>query len=301
MSVNVPAKDAAKTPSTRQQVPAQPKRRALKRFLKHRLAVFGSVTLVILVIVCVFGPRFVPHDPLEIDLRCRFAPPLTDDHLLGCDEVGRDLLARLLVAGRVSLLVGFAAMAVGMTIGIVIGAVSGYYGGWVDTIIMRMVDAVLSFPVIFLLLIWASLVKPNLGMIALIIGVTAWMDVARIVRGEFLSLRERDYTMAAKALGATDRHVIVKELLPNTLAPIVVAATLSVSRAILLESYISFLGYGIQPPVASWGNMLTKAQSYFYSSPWIALFPGFMITLAVTSCNFLGDGLRDTLDPKLDA
>jgi peptide/nickel transport system permease protein len=276
----------------------EPRRLALRRFRRHRLAVFGLAMIVLLVLSAAVGP-LLTVDPLYIDIKNKFAPPLSGPHLLGGDELGRDLLARLLVAGRISLTVGLAAMAVSITIGTLAGAVAGYYGGLVDAVIMRFVDAVLSFPTIFLLLGLAAFVKPNLLTITLIIGVTAWMEVARIVRSQILSLREREFTLAARAMGATNRHIIARELLPNAVAPIVVAATLNIANAILLESYISFLGYGIQPPVASWGNMLNNAQSYFDTAPWVAIFPGLMITLSVTSFNFVGDGLRDALDPRL--
>jgi peptide/nickel transport system permease protein len=279
-------------------VSLSPSQLAVRRFRRHRLAVFGLGMIVLLVLSAAVGP-LLAFDPLYIDIRNKFAPPLTGPHLLGGDELGRDLLARLLVAGRISLTVGLAAMAVSMTIGTLAGAIAGYYGGVVDAVIMRFVDAVLSFPTIFLLLGLAAFVKPNLLTITLIIGVTAWMEVARIVRSQILSLREREFTLAARAMGATNWHIIARELLPNAMAPIVVAATLNIANAILLESYISFLGYGIQPPVASWGNMLNNAQSYFDTAPWVAIFPGLMITLSVTSFNFVGDGLRDALDPRL--
>ena len=279
-------------------VSLSPSRLAARRFRRHHLAVFGLGMIVLLVLSAAAGP-LLTFDPLYIDIRNKFAPPLTGPHLLGGDELGRDLLARLLVAGRISLTVGLAAMAVSMTIGTLAGAIAGYYGGVVDAVIMRFVDAVLSFPTIFLLLGLAAFVKPSLLTITLIIGVTAWMEVARIVRSQVLSLREREFTLAARAMGATNWHIIARELLPNAMAPIVVAATLNIANAILLESYISFLGYGIQPPVASWGNMLNNAQSYFTTAPWVAIFPGLMITLSVTSFNFVGDGLRDALDPRL--
>jgi peptide/nickel transport system permease protein len=275
-----------------------PTRLAVRRFRRHRLAVIGLGMIVLLILSAVVGP-LLTFDPLFIDIKNKFAPPLTGPHLLGGDELGRDLLARLLVAGRISLTIGLAAMVVSMTIGTLAGAIAGYYGGVADAVIMRFVDAVLSFPTIFLLLGLAAFVKPNLLTMTLIIGVTAWMEVARIVRSQILSLREREFTLAARAMGATNWHIIARELLPNAMAPIVVAATLNIANAILLESYISFLGYGIQPPVASWGNMLNNAQSYFDTAPWVAIFPGLMITLSVTSFNFVGDGLRDALDPRL--
>ncbi len=279
--------------------PLRRRNRALRRFLRHRLALFGAVAIVALVLACAFGPGLLPYTDTYIDIIHRFAPPFVGPHILGTDQLGRDLLARLLMAGRISLTVGFAAMAISTVVGTVVGAVAGYYGGWIGTVLMRLVDAVLCFPSIFLLLALAAFVNPSLASITLIIAATAWMEVARIVEAQIRSLRERDFAVASVALGASDVSIMLRELLPNAVAPIVVAASLNVARAILLESYISFLGYGIQPPTPSWGNMLENAQEYLTSAPWLAIIPGLAITLAVTSFNFLGDGLRDALDPRL--
>lgn len=272
-----------------------------RRFRRHRLASFGAATIVILTLGCFLGPFLLPFDDTTIDIMSRFAPPLSGAHILGTDELGRDMLARLMMGGRVSLIVGFTAMAIGMALGILVGAVAGYHGGWLGALLMRLVDAVLCFPTIFLLLALAALVSPGLLSIIILIAATSWMDVARIVEGQVKSLRERDFAVAAQVLGASDARIILHELVPNAVAPIVVAATLNVARAILLESYVSFLGYGIQPPVPSWGNMLNNAQIYLTSAPWLAILPGLAITLAVTSFNFLGDGLRDALDPRMRA
>ncbi len=279
---------------------ARPGRQALRRFLRHRLAVFGLTTVLALVLACAFGPDVIPYGPLHIDFRARFAPPFAGPHILGADQLGRDLLVRLLMAGRVSLTIGFAAMLISTAAGTLIGAVAGYFGGWIGAALMRFVDAVLCFPQIFLLLALAAFITPNLLTITLVIAATAWMEVARVVEAEMKSLRERDFALAAEVLGAADGFIIFRELLPNAMAPIIVAATLNVARAILLEAYVSFLGYGIQPPTPSWGNMLNNAQEYLVSAPWLAIFPGVMITLAVTGFNFVGDGLRDALDPRLD-
>jgi len=274
--------------------------RALRRFMRHRLAMLGLVVIVLLVFATSVGPHLVPFDDLHIDIRNRFQPPFYGPHLLGSDPLGRDQLARLLMAGRVSLTVGFAAMALSTLFGTLIGAVAGYYGGPVGAALMRFVDAVLCFPTIFLLLALAAFVTPDVVSITLIVAATAWMEVARVVEGQFRALRDRDFAVAAQVLGASDYHIMMHELIPNAIAPIVVAATLNVARAILLESYVSFLGYGIQPPTPSWGNMLENAQEYLGSAPWLAIVPGIAITLAVTSFNFVGDGLRDALDTRLD-
>ncbi len=279
---------------------AGPVRQAVERFLRHRLAFWGLVTVIVLVLACALGPYILPWGPLHIEIRGRFAAPLSGPHVLGTDQLGRDLLVRLLVAGRVSLTVGFAAMALSTIAGTLIGAIAGYFGGYLGGALMRFVDAVLCFPQIFLLLALAAFITPTLLSITVVIAATAWMEVARVVEAEMKSLRERDFALAAEVLGASDTFIIFRELLPNAVAPIVVAATLNVARAILLEAYVSFLGYGIQPPTPSWGNMLNNAQEYLATAPWLAIFPGVMITLAVCGFNFVGDGLRDALDPRLE-
>ncbi|KTQ95626.1 peptide ABC transporter permease [Aureimonas ureilytica] len=274
--------------------------RTVRRFARHKLAVVGLVMIAVLIFACVVGPHLLPYDELYIDLRARFAPPLTGYHILGTDPLGRDIAARLFSAGRISLLVGFFAMVLSTLIGTVIGVVAGYYGGRLGAVLMRFVDAFLSFPSIFLLLVLAAFVKPSPFMITVIIAVTSWMEIARLVEAEVRSLRERDFVLAARMLGLPNGWIMFRELLPNAVGPIIVAATLTVARAILLEAYISFLGYGIQPPLPSWGNMLNGAQQYLDKAPWLAIVPGVAITLAVTSFNFIGDGLRDALDARSD-
>ncbi|MER8751062.1 ABC transporter permease [Mesorhizobium sp. M1050] len=274
--------------------------RSVRRFARHRLAMFGLVMIVVLVLACVFGPLLLPFDDLYIDLRGRFSPPFTGYHFFGTDPLGRDIAARLFMAGRISLLVGFAAMVISTVFGTVLGIAAGFFGGRIGTVLMRFVDAMLSFPNIFLLLAMAAFIKPSPIMITLIIAATSWMEIARIVEAEVRSLRERDFVVAARMLGLSNSHIMFRELLPNAIGPIIVAATLTVARAILLEAYVSFLGYGIQPPLPSWGNMLNGAQQYLDSAPWLAIVPGAAITLAVTSFNFIGDGLRDALDARSD-
>ncbi|WJH41482.1 ABC transporter permease [Aliirhizobium terrae] len=276
------------------------KSRTLRRFMRHRLAVIGVAMITILVLSCVFGPYLLPYDELFIDLRARFAPPLTGYHIFGTDPLGRDIAARLFNAGRISLLVGFFAMLMSTALGTLIGIIAGYRGGLTGAILMRIVDAFLSFPSIFLLLALAAFIKPSPFMITVIIALTSWMEVARIVNAEIRSIRERDFVLAARSLGYRNSTIMLKELLPNAIGPIIVAGTLTVARAILLEAYVSFLGYGIQPPLPSWGNMLNGAQQYLDRAPWLAIVPGVAITLAVTSFNFIGDGLRDALDARSD-
>ena len=274
--------------------------RTVRRFCRHRLAMVGLAMIILLTLACILGPRLLPYDELFIDLRARFAPPLTGYHIFGTDPLGRDLAARLFMAGRISLLVGFFAMLLSTALGTVIGVTAGYYGGWAGSALMRFVDAFLSFPSIFLLLTLAAFIKPSPLMITVIIAVTSWMEVARIVEAEVRSLRERDFVLAARMVGLSNSWIMFRELLPNVIGPIIVAATLTVARAILLEAYVSFLGYGIQPPLPSWGNMLNGAQQYLANAPWLAIVPGVAITLAVTSFNFIGDGLRDALDARSD-
>jgi peptide/nickel transport system permease protein len=277
-----------------------PGQAAWRRFRRHRLAMAGAVTIITLLVASVIGPYVIPFDDTYIDIMQRFAPPLSGAHVLGTDELGRDILARLLMGGRISLAIGFVAMAIAMAIGILVGTIAGFYGGMLGAALMRFVDAVLCFPAIFLLLALAALIEPGILSTTLLIAATAWMNVARIVEAQVRALRERDFAVAAVAIGSSNMRIMFRELVPNAMAPIVVAATLNVAKAILLESYVSYLGYGIQPPGASWGNMLNNAQIYLTSAPWLAILPGIAITLAVTSFNFIGDGLRDALDPRMD-
>ncbi|WP_245391771.1 ABC transporter permease [Salinicola aestuarinus] len=272
--------------------------RTLSRFLRHRLAATGLAIILMLTLACLLGPHLLPYDELTVDLRARFSPPLTQDHYLGTDPLGRDIAARLLMAGRISLLVGFSVMLISTVFGTLIGVVAGYFRGWVGSVLMRIVDAFLAFPSIFLVLVLSAFVEPSPFMITVIIALTCWMEIARIVEAEILSLRERDFTIAARLSGASARWIMFRELVPNAMGPIIVAATLTIANAILLEAYISFLGYGIQPPLPSWGNMLNSAQQYLADAPWLAIVPGITITLAVSSFNFIGDGLRDALDSR---
>jgi peptide/nickel transport system permease protein len=280
-----------------------------RRFRKHKLAMAGAIVLLLMVIVAVFAFKLAPQDPNAIDNVHWQGYPLAPGvagHILGTDENGRDLLARLMFGARISLTVAVFSVAMEIVIGTVLGAISGYYGGWIDFIIMRATDVVLSIPLLPLLLVLTAIVAGtsnkaalNFGVIVLIIGLTSWPSVARLVRASFLSLREREFAEAARALGNPDSRIIFRHLLPNAVAPIIVQATLEVANIIILESTLSFLGFGIQPPTASWGNMLANAQSNVTVAPWAAIFPGLCILVTVLAINYLGDGLRDALDPNL--
>ena len=270
-----------------------------RRFTRNRLASAGAIGVFVLVALAALAPWVAPRDPLYIDMAHKFARPGEAGFVLGADELGRDLLSRLLHAGRVSLAVGLITALIAVCVGSILGAVAGFYGGAVDSAIMRVVDVLLSIPTIFLLLALAAFLKPTMLTITLIIGLNSWMSVARMVRGQVLSLKEQEFVLAARAAGAGAGRLIVRQLLPNAVAPVLVAATLTVATAILLESSLSYLGYGIQPPTASWGNMLNNAQSYVLYAPWVAVYPGAMISLTVLNFNFAGDGLRDALDPRL--
>ena len=269
-----------------------------RRFRQHRMATFGLIMIVVLFLASLLAPAIAPYDPDRVNPLARHQPPLSAGHPLGTDEIGRDVLSRLLYAGRVSLIVGFAAMIVTIIVGSLVGLCAAYYGGKTDVLLMRLTDVFLSFPTIYLLLVLAAFVRPSVLSITLIVGFTAWMEVARVVRAQFLTLKEQEFVTAARSMGATASRIMLRELLPNGVGPIIVAATLQVAAAILAESYISFLGYGIQPPQASWGIMLNNAQDFFTRAPWLAIFPGVAITLAVLAFNFVGDGLRDAFDPR---
>jgi peptide/nickel transport system permease protein len=285
------------------------------RLRRHKLAIAGMIVLILMVLAAVFAGQLAPIDPNAIDnvhWQGTPLPPCFQDasqcggHLLGTDEVGRDLLSRLLFGARISLTVGLSAVLMEVLIGTVLGAISGYYGGWVDYVIMRVTDVFLSIPLLPLLLVLTAIVAASstkaslsFGVIVIIIGALSWPTVARLVRASFLSLREREFAEAARALGNSDRRIIFRHLLPNAVAPIVVQATLDVAGVIITESTLSFLGLGIQPPTASWGNMLANAQSNLSIAWWAAVFPGLCILVTVLSINYMGDGLRDALDPNM--
>jgi peptide/nickel transport system permease protein len=275
-----------------------PWRLAWQRLTRHRLAILGLSTLVLLVLACVFGPMFVPYSFEQTDLRARLSGP-SFRHLFGTDEVGRDALVRVLYGGRVSLTVGFLVAMSSAILGGVIGGVCGYVGGWLDNLVMRIVDLSYSLPRVVVLLVMSKIVGPGVVSIILILVVLEWTSVARLTRGMVLSVRQNTYVEAARSSGANGGQVLFRHILPNSLTPLIVAATLDAGAAIRAETTLSFLGLGIQPPDPSWGNLLSNASAYFFTAPWQVFFPGLLIFLALMSFNLAGDGLRDALDPRL--
>jgi peptide/nickel transport system permease protein len=269
-----------------------------RRFSRNKLALIGSSVVLSLITIALFAPILAPYDPTTIDIQNVLSPPCKA-HLLGTDELGRDLLSRMIWGSRVSLKVGIVAVGIAMIIGIIIGSVSGFYGGTADAILMRFVDVMLAFPTFFLILAVIAILEPSIFTIMAVIGVTGWMDVARLVRAEFLSLKERDFVDAAQALGASNFRLIFRHILPNALSPVFVAATFGIAGAILTESGLSFLGLGVQPPDPSWGNILTSGKDNIEVAWWLSLFPGLAILITVLSYNLVGEGLRDALDPRL--
>lgn len=244
------------------------------------------------------APWLAPFDPGAIDLQAVLAPP-SSAHLLGTDQLGRDVLSRMIWGARISLKVGFAATGLAIFIGTMLGAIAGYYGGWRDAIIMRFVDIMLCFPTLFLILAVIAFLEPSIWNIMIVIGLTGWMGITRLVRADFASLRERDFVLAARGIGAGDLRIIVIHILPNAMASVLVTATLGVAGAILTESALSFLGIGVQPPTPSWGNILTAGKDNIDIAWWLSLYPGLAILLTVLGYNLLGEGLRDSLDPRL--
>jgi len=282
-----------------------------RRFRRHKMAMAGVVMLILLVLYAIVGAVFLSESYANYtETSIRLQSP-SSEHPFGTDTIGRDILARTIYGGQISLLIGLAAVMVQVIVGVLIGAISGYYGGWIDSLLMRFTEAMFNIPQLFLLLVMARFFAGKIStirflgrtfsgsvvVIIAIIGLTSWMYLARIVRADFLSLKEREFIQAAHTIGVRNLAIIFRHILPNTMAPIIVSATLGVANAILSEAYISFLGLGVQPPTATWGNMLDGAYNYIESAPWLWIFPGLLIVLTVLSINFLGDGLRDALDP----
>jgi len=275
-----------------------------KRFRRHPGAIAGSIVLGLLILAVILAP-LSPYDPEASDLANRLQPPSLK-HPFGTDPLGRDLLTRCLYGGRISLSVGFLVVVTTMVIGVPIGAFSGFFAGWIDNVLMRITDAALSLPSLLVLILLSAILreieipffeKNNVLTIALVIGSLAWMTNARLVRATFLTLREKEFVTAARCLGVSNLRIMGRHILPNTVGPIIVAATLEMGYAIMEEAGLSFLGFGIQPPTPSWGNLLSNAQVHLTKHPWLAIFPGLMIFVAIISINYIGDGLRDAFDP----
>jgi len=271
---------------------------SFERFRQHRPAVGAVIVLGTLAVLAAGAPIVSPYDPTRVTLSLINEPPSLA-HPFGTDALGRDLATRILYGGRVSLSVGLLAVAVAVTVGTLVGTTAGFYGRWVDSVLMRFVDMMYSFPRLFLLILFGVFFRGmTLPVIVTVLGLLSWMTTSRLVRAQFLSLKQREFVEAARCVGARDRRIIFRHILPNSLAPIIVAATLGIAGAIIAESTLSFLGLGIQPPTPSWGNMLKDAPTEMNNAPWVAIYPGLFIFLAVVSINFIGDGLRDALDPR---
>jgi peptide/nickel transport system permease protein len=271
-------------------------RRALARFVRYKPGFAGGVIVLFLIVIAIFAPLVAPDDPTKKVGRRGVGP--TSGHWLGFDEIGRDVLSRLIFGTRVALQVGIGATLIAVVIGVTIGATAGYFGGKVDMILSRVVDTLMAFPLLALLITLAALFEPSLLNVVIVIGVTVWASYARVVRADVMSLRERDYVHAARAVGVGNGRIIFRHMLPNVIGPIIVLASLDVGSIIILESALSFLGLGIQPPTPSWGGMLSAGRGLLRDSPHISVAPGIAITVTVLAFNLLGDGLRDALDPR---
>ena len=265
--------------------------------LNNPLSKAGFIIIVAVFLLAMLAPLIAPYDPDDINVKSILIAP-TWQHWMGTDGLGRDVLIRMLFGGRISLLVGLVAVGISTIIGIILGAIAGYYRGWIDTVIMRLVDVMLSIPSFFLILAVIAFLTPSIINVMIVIGLTSWMGVTRLVRAEFLSLSGREFVQASRVLGAKDARLIFTHLLPNSLTPIIVSSVLGVAGAVLLESGLSFLGLGVQAPQASWGNILTDGKDYIQFAWWLSLFPGLAILITVLGYNLLGEGLRDALDPR---
>lgn len=268
------------------------------RFLRNKMAVAGSLVVLFLFVISILSPWIAPCDPSAINLKNVLAAP-SNTHIFGTDQLGRDIFSRMIWGSRISLKVGFVATGISILIGAILGALAGYYGRWVDAIIMRFVDIMLCFPSFFLILAVIAILEPSIWNIMIVIGLTSWMGITRLVRADFISLKERDFVQAAKIVGASDFRIIFSHILPNAMASVLVAATLGVAGAILTESALSFLGIGVQPPTPSWGNILTAGKDNIDIAWWLSLYPGLAILITVLGYNLLGEGIRDSLDPRL--
>ncbi|WP_019536323.1 ABC transporter permease subunit [Paenibacillus ginsengihumi] len=275
-----------------------------KRLLESKTGALGLLLLVIIILMSVAAPLIAPHDPAKANMAGKLLPPAWEaggnaDHLLGTDGLGRDIWSRIIYGSRISLIVGFCSVVISGFIGIALGLLAGYYGRWIDAAIMRVVDAFLAIPTILFMMLFMLVLGEGVGTLIFVIGITGWVSYARMIRSEVLSVRERNYVQAAKVIGTGDFRVMRTHILPNVLSSFIVLSTLSVGRVIISEAALSFLGLGIQPPEVSWGGMLSDGRQYLATSWWVATFPGLVITITVLAIIFVGDWLRDWLDPKL--
>lgn len=277
--------------------------RNMQTFMNNRLALFCAFVVFVFIVIAVFAPWIAPHDPNATDLFSRLQPPAWQEggswtHVLGCDALGRDILSRIIFGSRVSIFIGAAVILVATTMGILAGLAAGYLRGWVDTLISRIVDILLAFPYLIFAIGLMAMMGPGLGNIILALAYKEWVIPCRVVRGETLATRELEYVEAARALGASDRHIMLKEILPNILSPVVVVSTIRMAHVIILEASLSFLGLGVQPPTASWGAMVADGRAFILESWWVSTFPGIAILLLVLAINIASQGLRDAFDPR---
>jgi peptide/nickel transport system permease protein len=270
-----------------------------KRFLKNKLAITGAAIIMFLLIIAVFAPLIAPYDLARQEISHRLEAP-SARHLLGTDELGRDVFSRIIFGTRISLMVGFVATGISLLIGVTLGLVSGFFGNRTDAIIMRIVDIFLCIPTFFLILMVIAFLKPSIWNVMIVIGLTSWPGLTRMIRGECLSIKEREYIQAAKVLGMSNLRIMFVHLLPNVIVPVIVSATLGIGGAILTESALSFLGLGVQPPSPSWGNILTSGKDYINIAWWLSLYPGLAILITVLAYNLLGESLRDVFDPRMN-
>ena len=269
----------------------------MKKILKNKTAFCAAVMVFLIITIAVFAPFISKYNPSDQDLSQRLAPP-SSAHLLGTDDLGRDVFSRMVYGARVSMSVGFFAVIITIFIGVMLGMISGYFGGWTDAVIMRFTDIMLCFPTFFLILIVIAFFEPNIINVMIVIGITSWPGLARIVRAEVLSIREREFVLASKMLAVSKTRLFFMHILPNVISPVIVYAAIGIGGAILTESGLSFLGLGVQPPASSWGQILMQGKDYIYIAWWLSLFPGIVILLTVLSFNMIGESLRDILDPK---
>jgi peptide/nickel transport system permease protein len=273
--------------------------RFIRSFVRHKLGIVGIAILLVFVVVSVFAPVFAGHDPYHMELTNAFAPPGKDGHLLGTDNFGRDVLARLVYGSRISLFIGFVVVSISGVIGTVLGLLSGYYGKWVDYVIMRIVEVFYSFPFLILVIAVIAILGPSIFNVMAVLGLVSWPKYARVVRSLVLSLRETEFVQAAKTIGTSNRRIIFKHILPNTITPVIIQATLSIPEAILAAASLGFLGFGVQPPTPEWGTMMNEGKDFIMLEPNMIFWPGLCIFLVVLNFNFVGDALRDALDPRL--